>query len=319
MGTISTNEIKEESPLVSIICDVFNHEEYLRECLNGLVNQKTDFDYIILIHDDASTDSSPQIINEFVEKYPKLFEPIIQKVNQYSQGIGIWKTYQFPRVHTKYVAFCEGDDYWIDPMKLQKEVDFLESHPDYSAVLGNIIVRDETIHPTIETPSSQTERIFTLKDVLGGTLFPIASICVRQIVIDNWDNSINSNGDMILAYTATSVGKVYMLNDCMSVYRRTGKGVCSSKNCSQQLVAELKEWYVFHKQLHFPQPHTLIYYQSKVIVRFICNEGFFRLPFLDITSKIRFKYTPLYIYYIICLLIKHLQNIFTTRKSLLNS
>lgn len=310
---MSTSETKESTPLVCVICDVFNHGAYLRDCLNGLTNQETNFDYTILIHDDASTDSSPHIIKEYEERYPNLFKTIFQKNNQYSQGIGIWKTYQFPRIQTKYVAFCEGDDYWIDSMKLQKEVDFLESHSECSAVFGNIIVRDETVNPITETPSKQLARFFKLEDVLSGTLFPVASICVRRMVIDNWDNSIRSNGDMILAYTAASLGNVYMLNDCMSVYRRTGKGVCTSKDRSQQLIAELKEWYNFHKQLQFPKPLTLIHYQSKVIVRYICNMGLHHFPFKDILKHLRTKYVLIYVYYINKLLIKHIYNIFTTR------
>lgn len=296
-------------PLVSIICDVYNHEPYLKDCLDGLIKQITDFNFVILIHDDASTDRSKQIIKGYTDTYPDLFLPIFQDVNQYSKGVHIWEKYQFPRIESKYIAFCEGDDYWIDHKKLQKEVDYLEAHPECTAVFGNIIVRDETTRPIIETPSSRPARFFTNEDVLSGTLFPLASICVRSNVIDNWDFSIKSNGDMVLAYTAASLGKVYMLNDCMSVYRRTGKGVCTSKDRSQQLVAGFKEYYSFHKQLHFPQPHTLIHYQSQAIVRFICNEGLFRLPFLDIISYIRFKYTLLYIYYIISLLAKHLYNL----------
>lgn len=304
---------KEIIPLVSIICDVFNHEQYLRDCLDGFVKQKASFNYVILIHDDASTDNSQLIIKEYADIYPDLFFPIFQTENQYSKGINIWKQYQYPRVHTKYVAFCEGDDYWIDSQKLQKEVDYLESHPECSAVFGNIIVRDETILPITEIPSSQPAKFYTYEDILCGTLFPLASICVRRTVIDNWDYSIRSNGDMILAYTAISLGKVYMLNDCMSVYRRTGKGVCTSKDRSQQLIAELKEWYSFHKQLQFPKPHTLIHYQSKVIVRYLCNMGLHHFPIKEIIKYLRTKYVLMYVYYFMKLLIKHIYNIFSAR------
>ena len=304
---MSTNETKGASPLVSIICDVFNHEDYLRECLNGLVNQNTDFDYIILIHDDASTDISPQIINEYVEKYPKLFEPIFQKVNQYSQGIGIWKTYQFPRVHTKYVAFCEGDDYWIDQNKLQKQVDFLEVHKECSGVFGNIYVRDDTLNPVIYSKSLMQSRYYDQEEMLKGLLFPLASICVRKTVIDNWNNNIQANGDIILAYTATQLGKIYMMDDYMSVYRKTGKGVCTSKSMSEQLIAELSEWYFFHNQLNFPHPSTLIYHQSQSIFRFYSKMGIKSIPFKKIIKYIRIKYILFYIYYLTIFTFQHLK------------
>lgn len=120
---------------VSVLCDVYNHAPYLRQCLDGFVMQKTDFKFEVLVHDDASTDMSPEIILEYTNKYPDIFKTIIQKENQYSKGVRIWFKYQFPRVEGKYIAMCEGDDYWIDPYKLQKQVDFLESHPDYGVCI----------------------------------------------------------------------------------------------------------------------------------------------------------------------------------------
>ena len=83
--------------MVSIVCDVFNHEHYLRQCLDGIVMQQTNFAFEILIHDDASTDKSVEIIKEYVDKYPHLFKPIYQKENKFSKGISIWKDIQFPR------------------------------------------------------------------------------------------------------------------------------------------------------------------------------------------------------------------------------
>jgi glycosyltransferase involved in cell wall biosynthesis len=94
--------------------------------------QETDFPVEILIHDDASTDGSDIIIRKYADKYPLLFKPIIQTENQFSKGFPISLTFQFPRARGKYIAFCEGDDFWIDPQKLQIQCSFLESHPDYS-------------------------------------------------------------------------------------------------------------------------------------------------------------------------------------------
>ena len=120
--------------MVSICCIVYNHEPYLRQCFDGFVMQQTTFPIEILVHDDASTDHSADIIREYTEKYPDLFKPIYQTENQYSKGISISFKYQFPRAKGKYIAVCEGDDYWTDPMKLQKQVDFLEENMEYDMV-----------------------------------------------------------------------------------------------------------------------------------------------------------------------------------------
>jgi glycosyltransferase involved in cell wall biosynthesis len=118
-------------PLVSISCITYNHEPYIRECLDGFLMQKCDFDFEVLIHDDASTDGTQEIIKEYQEKYPEIIKPIFQTENQYSKGVrGMNIKFNFPRAQGKYIALCEGDDYWTDSLKLQKQVDVLEKHPE---------------------------------------------------------------------------------------------------------------------------------------------------------------------------------------------
>ena len=104
---------------VSIICLVYNHECFLRKCLNGFVNQNTNFNYEIIIHDDCSTDSSKAIIEEYVAKYPNLFIPLYEEENQYSQGHEFVQSKMESIARGKYLAYCEGDDYWCDNNKLQ--------------------------------------------------------------------------------------------------------------------------------------------------------------------------------------------------------
>jgi len=120
--------------MVSVLCQTYNHEQYIAECLRSLVTQKTSFRYEILVHDDASTDNTTDIIRQFEKKYPDLIKPIYQEVNQWSLGNKVFSGIQLPRCTGKYIAICEGDDYWTDSLKLQKQVDFLESNKNVGLV-----------------------------------------------------------------------------------------------------------------------------------------------------------------------------------------
>ena len=115
-------------PLVSIDCITYNHCKYIRDALEGFLMQRTNFPVEILIHDDASTDGTAEIIKEYEKQYPWLIKPVYQTENQYSKHNGTISKIQYGSALGKYIAFCEGDDYWTDPYKLQKQVDFLESN-----------------------------------------------------------------------------------------------------------------------------------------------------------------------------------------------
>lgn len=129
-------------PTVTIWCLVYNHGPYLRQCLDGFVMQKTDFSVEALIHDDASTDDSAKIILEYAKKYPDIIKPIIEKENLYSKHDGSLMRVQVELCKGKYIAFCEGDDYWTDPYKLQKQVDFMEANPDYGMCHTDFVLSD---------------------------------------------------------------------------------------------------------------------------------------------------------------------------------
>lgn len=136
--------------LVAISCCVYNHEPYLRDCLQGFVMQKTDFPFVAIVHDDASTDNSAAIIREYEEKYPNIIKPIYETENQYSKqdgSLGRIMNAAVDATGAKYVAMCEGDDYWTDPLKLQKQVDFLEANPEYHMVCARF---NHLVHETGE-------------------------------------------------------------------------------------------------------------------------------------------------------------------------
>ena len=119
-------------PLVTIICTVYNHEKYIKETLNGFLLQRTSFPFDIIVHDDASTDGTAAIIREYAEKYPGIIKPIFETENQFSKHDGSLGKIMKEACKSKYIAMCEGDDFWTDPYKLQKQVEFMEAHPQCS-------------------------------------------------------------------------------------------------------------------------------------------------------------------------------------------
>ena len=152
------NEIK-----VSIICNAYNHEKYIRDALDGFVMQKTNFKFEVLIHDDASTDHTADIIREYENEYPDIIKPIYSKENQYSKKDGSLSRIQYGRAKGRYIAICEGDDYWTDPLKLQKQYDAMEKHPEVDIcahAVNTVIANTKKI---IERHEDWRER---LKDLL---------------------------------------------------------------------------------------------------------------------------------------------------------
>ncbi len=215
--------------MVSIICNVFNHGEYLRDALQGFVIQKTDFPFEVLIHDDASTDNSADIIREYEDKYPELIKPIYQTENQYSKGVKFTRKFQLPRAKGKYVAFCEGDDYWINPLKLQKQVDYLEANPDCSLCCTSTIWLDMRTGKQLDKCRTEFDKDISLEEIIEekkGRIFQFGSILIRKKVyeaIPNWKDAFPV-GDTPIAMAAAVAGRVHMLSDVTTVYRNHAKG-----------------------------------------------------------------------------------------------
>ena len=136
---------KEQPILVAIHCLVYNHEPYLRECLDGFVMQKTNFRFVAIVHEDASKDNSAAVIREYEAKYPDIIKPIYEKENQWSKpdgSLGRIMSAAIDATGAKYIAMCEGDDYWTDPYKLQKQVDILEADETLMACCTDCSVVD---------------------------------------------------------------------------------------------------------------------------------------------------------------------------------
>lgn len=211
--------------LVSINCITYNHENYIREAIESLLMQNTDFKFEILIHDDASTDNTSEIIKEYQQKYPDLIKPIYQIENQYSKGIKITPL-NIKRAKGKYIAFCEGDDYWTDPFKLQKQVDFMEANPDYSMCGHATKIIDVSLNEEINWIYNEYGQDMELPfEYLGENLlfFQTATMLMRSEYIMNGFpefHSMSLNGDIAIQYLMAHLGKVYYFDDVMSVHRK---------------------------------------------------------------------------------------------------
>lgn len=231
--------------MVTVVCLAYNQVDFIRNALDGFVNQKTDFRFKVIVHDDASTDGTADIIREYEKKYPDIIKPIYQKQNQYSQGISIKKSFFQRNVEGKYIANCEGDDYWTDNLKLQKQYDFMESHPDCSACFHcakAILLQDGK---TYIYPQIQKIREYSLNEIiLGNALFATASMFRRIEVFNNVPACFSAKGfgDYQAQMYSAICGKVYCLPDVMSVYR------CGSPGSWNDRVWNNKEKRILHYQ-----------------------------------------------------------------------
>ena len=265
-------------PLVSIRCLVYNHEPYLRQCLDGLVMQKTNFPFEAIVHDDASIDGSAAIIREYAEKYPEIIKPIFETENQYSKGTIGEIMREAGNPNAKYIAHCEGDDDWMDPEKLQLQVDFLETHPDYfmtchafkyylqdsktfqdhKFVEGlplDVFEGREYCTPTIEN-YFRSEWFTQLLTVVRRNQRYASVEAIRQYKIAY---------DYITCYYMMKKGKCALFKDVMGVYRKQSGGVFSGANVT--------EW----RELSFTENMTLYQYENEKLAISKINYFFLEL------------------------------------------
>lgn len=223
-GPMEQEPSGKDSPLVSICCITYNHEPFIRDALEGFLKQKVSFPYEILIHDDASSDSTPDIIREYAAKYPDKIKPILQKENQYSRGItNPSGAFNFPRAKGKYIAMCEGDDYWTDPDKLRLQVEYLEEHPECCLCIHSARIltidgsrSDRRMRPYRRSQVIASENIVDkeLGYAMASMVFP------TRLVKELPDYYTNCPvGDIPLQLMAAAEGNAYYMDRDMSVYR----------------------------------------------------------------------------------------------------
>lgn len=232
---------------VTVRCITYNQKDYIRQCLDGFVMQRTNFRFEAIVHDDASTDGTAEIVREYAEKYPDIIKPIFETENQYSKHDGSLGRIMNANTRGKYVAICEGDDYWTDPLKLQKQADFLDANPQCSL----------TYHACKNVFSTQckvkilygesVKKSYSDIDIISLYPFQTATVMYKKEILDSdlykKAQAIGCTaGDQILFLTASRLGTIEGVNEQMSVYRRHEGGISQHMHDADKLWKNFKDW-----------------------------------------------------------------------------
>ena len=224
---------------VTVICLAYNHAPYIRDALEGFVQQQTTFPFEVLVHDDASTDGTAAIIREYAARYPEIIRPYFQLRNRQGEGAAIARDFLFPLVRGRYVALCEGDDYWTDPLKLQKQVDALEAHPSVDICAHRVQKRKDGACVGYEGPGRRS-RIYPASRVIwggGGFVATCSLLCRRETYMADTPMRRLLFYDYTLQIQGSLRGGMLYLGDCMGVYRRGVPGSWSSVHEEQDKTA----------------------------------------------------------------------------------
>lgn len=227
--------MKQQEVLVSIRCLVYNHEPYLRQCLDGFVMQKTNFAFEAIVHDDASTDKSADIIKEYAEKYPDIIKPIFETENQYSKRDGSIRRIMNDATSktTKYIALCEGDDYWTDPLKLQKQFDFMEANTEYGLIYTKTKTFEQYTHKYLEDFGNDKN---TFEDLIKHNSIPTLTCFLRKDILLKYyieTSEISKDwlmGDYPLWLYCSIISKIKFMDQTTAVYRVLAESASHSSN-----------------------------------------------------------------------------------------
>lgn len=230
-----------QEELVSIVCVTYNHVSYIRYALDGFLMQKTTFPVKILVYDDASDDGTAEIVREYEERYPERIEAILSKENMYS------KVDNFPvylpnmikhYINGKYIALCEGDDYWTDADKLQLQIDYMETHPEccltaHASKWMNYQSNEEYgYHPYTESRDLSNDEVILQKN---GNLTTASLVMRREVYFRDDKFPIANVGDVSIQLHAITLGKVHYFDREMCVYRFMHSGSWGKRIWSQML------------------------------------------------------------------------------------
>ncbi len=271
----------QNAPMVSVLIVSYNHENYISKALDAVLIQKTNFNYEIVIGEDCSTDNTRKIILDYADKYPEKFKVILQEKNvgAIANEIDVYK-----KCIGKYIAICEGDDYWIDINKLQNQVDFLEKNNKVSMVFTNRYIEENGKF----SPVVYKNRNYTTNDVLSGLNWGIQSVCYRSDAIDFCEFQklvFSINDDRLIPYLCSLKGNIRRIKDFTAVYRMTGFGVATSRPKEKYTEIALEDFWLFHKTLKFPNMSMLTKGQMRYLSFYFTANIFKPLKFWNILKN----------------------------------
>ena len=228
-------------PKVTVLCMAYNQEQFIRNTLDGFVMQKTNFPFEVLVHDDASTDKTPEIIREYAEKYPGIIIPILSTENHFRAGRNILIEEFYPRIRGKYVANCDGDDWWTDETKLQRQVDFLDTHSDFTICATGA---KSLWWNTNKTTSVIPEKRFRYrKNGIGFNELLHVNPIVNSTVMyrwcfdpNDWPNGYIMPGDWFLHLLHAQKGKLMILPNVTTIHTIWNGGIWNSGNSAEFFV-----------------------------------------------------------------------------------
>jgi glycosyltransferase involved in cell wall biosynthesis len=214
---------------VSVIMITYNHEPYIQQAIHGVISQQCDFEVELIIADDCSPDHTQRIVNNYINtmEIPDNIYVHYQK-HKINKGMNANYLWALNRAQGKYIANCEGDDYWTDPLKLQKQVDFLEANEGYNICFHRVrIFHQEKNNFTIDTITREVPQSTDVSDLIAGNYIHTPSVVLRNnFTIPIFFQEIKT-GDWALYLTAVKNSKIYKFNDVMGVYRVHNQGVWS--------------------------------------------------------------------------------------------
>jgi glycosyltransferase involved in cell wall biosynthesis len=256
---------------VSVLCLTYNHEIFIKDALEGILNQQTNFYFELLIRDDCSTDRTANIIKEYELKYPNIIKPIYLKENEYSKGLAPLHQILKETLLGEYIAICEGDDYWCDPLKLQKQVDFLEVNPEFIGCSHNTkVLRENSKNNQEEFIVNNPQKdIFTIDDFTKGeAYFHTTSYLYRYK--ENRDAICRIfyrfRGDWFLSMVFASFGPIKYIDEVMSVYRIHDKGVWSELSAQEQVMKNLEGGLHINKAFDYAYEENLMQLFARVFI-----------------------------------------------------
>lgn len=242
--------------MVVIQCATYNQEKFIGQTLESIVSQQTNFPFIVVVVDDASTDNNVNVIQEYEAKYPNIVKAIYLTENHYRIRKSKYPYFREWVNKSKYVAYCEGDDFWTDPHKLQKQVDFLESHPDYNLVCHNWnVLQDGKILPSPVHHLYTQPMSFTFATLPWVWITKTLTMMYRRSAVDQ-DSFVKFkySRDVHIVYFALKEGQGYYMPEIMATYRVVDSGIWSKVDQNKKNFIT----YDLYKDLYSQEPYKSV-------------------------------------------------------------